>query len=84
LQAANTPSAQQQLALLNAQADGRYVASLEQKKQITLKVGANTSILGAKGCKTSRIEDIALAVNWTNNVVFRNFEMYAPIDLFPE
>ncbi|KAG8921802.1 hypothetical protein FRC02_012348 [Tulasnella sp. 418] len=84
LAASSNPADQEKLQILNEQADGRYVASVEQKKQVTLKVGANTTIKPAKTAKVARIEDIALAVNWTSNVILQGFQMYTPIDLFPE
>ncbi|KAG8919968.1 hypothetical protein FRC02_001249 [Tulasnella sp. 418] len=84
LAASSDPADQERLQILNEQADGRYVASVEQKKQVTLKIGANTTIKPAKKAKVARIEDIALAVNWTSNIILQGFEMYTPVDLFPE
>ncbi|KAB5592964.1 Pectate lyase [Ceratobasidium theobromae] len=84
---ASTDSADQaRLQTLKLQESARYNSSLVQAAQISIKVGNNTSILGYPKRKSgvARLEDIALAINQTNNVIMQDLEVYAPIDLFPE
>ncbi|KAG8964877.1 hypothetical protein FRC03_001266 [Tulasnella sp. 419] len=84
LAASSDPADAEKLALLNAQGTARSAAAVEQKKQVYIKIGANTSIIGKKDATVARVEEIALAIDSTTNVIFQDFEVYSPIDLFPE
>ncbi|QRV99078.1 pectate lyase [Ceratobasidium sp. AG-Ba] len=74
------------LQTLLLQEPARYNSSLVQAAQISVKIGNNTSILGKPKRKSgiARLEDMAIAVNQTNNVIMQDFEVWSPIDLFPE
>ncbi|KAG8750867.1 hypothetical protein FRC12_012720 [Ceratobasidium sp. 428] len=87
LNASSVPADKARLQTLLLQESARYNSSLVQAAQISVKVGNNTSILGypkRKKGATARLEDIAVAVNQTNNVIMQDFEVWSPIDLFPE
>lgn len=86
LNSSSSPADKTRLQTLLLQESARYNSSLVQAAQISLKVGNNTSLLGKPKRKNTpaRLEDIAIAINKTNNVIFQDFEVYAPIDLFPE
>ncbi|CAE6510398.1 unnamed protein product [Rhizoctonia solani] len=86
LKASSDPVDQTRLQILQLQESARYNSSLIQTAQISIKVGNNTSILGnpKRKKKVARLEDMAIAVNQTNNVIMQDFEVYSPIDLFPE
>lgn len=86
LNASSVPADKARLQTLLLQESARYNASLVQDAQISVKVGNNTSILGKPGRKKgiARLEDMAIAVNQTNNVIMQDFEVWSPIDLFPE
>lgn len=71
LAASNDPAEQAYLALLNVQERERQKASKAQEKQISLRVGNNTSIEARHGAKTARIQNSYLAVNRSSNVIFR-------------
>ncbi|KAH0613013.1 uncharacterized protein H6S33_009393 [Morchella sextelata] len=78
------PADAAELTLLDAQETFRQAASNEQEAQIVLKIGNNTTIESAKKAKVARIQNSYIALNQTDNVILRNFEVYSPIDLFPE
>ncbi|KAG9101406.1 hypothetical protein FRC06_003047 [Ceratobasidium sp. 370] len=86
LNASSVPADKARLQTLLLQEPARYNASLVQAAQISVKVGNNTSIIGKPGRKKgiARLEDMAIAVNQTNNVIMQDFEVWSPIDLFPE
>ncbi|CAE6364114.1 pectate lyase/Amb allergen [Rhizoctonia solani AG-1 IB] len=86
LKASSNPADQARLQVLQLQEPARYNSSLVQTAQISVKIGNNTSILGnpKRKKRVARLEDMAIAVNQTNNVIMQDFEVYSPIDLFPE
>lgn len=65
------PADTEELEILEDQETYRQAASKEQEKQIVLKVGNNTSIESAKKAKIARIQNSYIAVNYTDNVIFR-------------
>ncbi|QRV84992.1 pectate lyase [Ceratobasidium sp. AG-Ba] len=86
LNASTIPADKTRLQTLLLQESARYNSSLVQAAQISVKIGNNTSILGKPKRKNgiARLEDMAIAVNQTNNVIMQDFEVWSPIDLFPE
>ncbi|KAB5592957.1 Pectate lyase/Amb allergen [Ceratobasidium theobromae] len=86
LTASTNPADKARLNTLKLQEPARHNSSLVQAAQITIKVGNNTSIIGHPKRKSgvARLEDIALLIKRTNNVIVQDLEIYTPIDLFPE
>lgn len=71
LGSSTNPADAEELKILEAQETYRQAASREQEKQIVLKVGNNTTIQSAKKAKVARVQNSYIAVNYTDNVIFR-------------